>query len=159
MQANENPLEKLRRLSASRSLRTEKLRLEVVALLSALAQHVKPGESVTVDRWTLSRETVYLDQEEGYLDQEEGYVERDEDYWLLEPPEGGLSYALDRRSGHDCPPAHQIHRAFAFPDRRALVEFGLRAERFVQALLQAREAECTQLDSALQRVEAARAEA
>jgi len=144
-----NPIEKLAKLSASRTVRTDRLHAAVRELTDALeTAGARPGEvNVTVDGWTLE----YRDVRSNVGARDcwsfgTGRAERDE-------YDGCTDLAL--AVNHEGYLHGDFHAAVTGPTRAHLIAFGQRAERLVAAIAELAADEDRALEGALANISVA----
>jgi hypothetical protein len=137
-----DPISKLAKLAASRTVRTDRLCESVQAILAKLESHVEIGASVRVDKYTLSRHATRSNI--GYLDT-----------WLFAEDQCGNDpynsvYACNLDRSVDS--SGYIHGDFSAPyngpSRADLIAFATRAPQFVAAFIEREERIAASLDVA-----------
>jgi hypothetical protein len=135
-----NPIEKLASLAAGRTERTDRLVAAVHSLLSRLDSCVEVGTRVVVDGRSLVR--VRIRSNVG-----------SETYWSFVGADGdesdtGAACLLDASINEDGYLHGDFHARVRGPSRVRLVEFAIRADQFVAALIARQERENEDCDAA-----------
>lgn len=127
------PIERLAHLSAQRTARTDRMHESAIALLAKLSPLCEVGDCATVEGFELKRcrakSNVGVDVYWAFGDEETSCD--------LERPVGKVGYLHGDMSTPWCGPS-----------RAQLVAFGMRAERFVEALTRRMQAQLAALDKA-----------
>ena len=137
-----SPIDRLAKLAAQRTARTDRLHDAVISVLNRLEAHAEVDAAVTVDGYTLR--LVHMRSNLGY-ENFWSFESYDDDDWVhIEQPVGSESYLHG-----------DFHAVLRGPSRAHLIAFGQRAERFVHALLSRELETLAELASAQASVESA----